>query len=91
MKQAILSIEVFLDLPCMSCEGNALPLPIHSIFNLSPILESLGGCNYADGRHKPTLLSGEPGSQVGNLMFKEKYFSCNITSKHKHTTAQHLN
>ena len=82
------SIEVFLDLPCMSCEGMRCHCQFTPIFTLSLLFWIIGWPSSMQmGDTNLQLSQGKLVPRLRRLMFKEKYFSCNITSKHKLTTA----
>lgn len=83
------SIEVFFDLPaCLVRECTATANSLLFSISLSPILNHWWLSIMVMGRHTNLQLSQENlVPRLRRLMFKEKYFSCNITSKHKPTTA----
>lgn len=87
------SIEVFLDLPCMSCEGMCCHRQFTPIFNLSLLFWIIGWQSIMQmGDTNLHLSQGNLVPRLRRLMFKEKNFSCNITSATQaHHCIWHLN
>ena len=75
------SIEEFLDLPCMSCEGMCCHRQFTPIFNLCLLFWIIGWQSIMQmGDTNLHLSQGNLVPRLRRLMFKEKYFSCNTSS-----------